>query len=101
MIIQKGYQFRLQPTPAQERLFVQYCGAVRWVWNRMLDERRESYRLTGQSPSAYTQIKQLPTLKRQDETAWLNGIQSQVLQDAVLDLDEAFSRFFSQQNGYP
>jgi len=99
--IRKGFQFRLQPTPQQEQQFVQYCGAVRWVWNRMLAERSETYQATGKAPSAYTQIKQLPVLKQQDETAWLNTIQSQVLQDAVLDLDDAFERFFSQQNGYP
>lgn len=101
MIVPKGFQFRLQPTAEQERLFVQYCGAVRWVWNRMLAERSESYKATGKSPSAYTQINQLPALKRTDETSWLGGIQSQVLQDAVLDLDDAFRRFFSKQNGYP
>ena len=67
----------------------------------MLAERSETYRTTGKAPSAFTQIKQLPALKQQDETAWLNTIQSQVLQDAVLDLDDAFGRFFSTQNGYP
>lgn len=101
MKIRKGFQYRLQPTSAQEQLFRQYCGSVRWIWNRMLAERSEAYKATGKSPTAYTQIKQLPVLKQLEETAWLNTIQSQVLQDAVLDLDEAFKRFFSKQNGYP
>lgn len=101
MKIHKGFQFRLQPTPQQEQQFRQYCGSVRWVWNRMLAERSESYKATGKSPSAYTQIKQLPALKQQEETTWLNTVHSQVLQDAVLDLDDAFNRFFSKQNGYP
>lgn len=67
----------------------------------MLAERSEAYKETGKSPSAYRQIKQLPVLKQVEETAWLNTVQSQVLQDAVLDLDDAFKRFFSKQNGYP
>ena len=100
-MIRKAFQFRLQPTSAQEQQFWRYCGAVRWVWNRMLAERSETHKATGKAPSAYTQIKQLPILKQQEETVWLNTIQSQVLQDAVLDLDDAFGRFFSKQNGYP
>jgi putative transposase len=99
--VYKGFQFKLQPTEAQEQQFVRYCGAVRWVWNRMLAERSETYRTTGKSPSTHAQIKQLPILKQQAETAWLSTVQSQVLQDAVLDLDDAFHRFFSKQNGYP
>jgi putative transposase len=97
----KGFQFKLQATEAQERQFVQYCGAVRWVWNRMLAERSTSYRVTGKSPFTNAQIKQLPVLKQEAETAWLNSTHSQVLQDAVLDLDDAFRRFFNKQNGCP
>lgn len=67
----------------------------------MLAERSETYKATGKSPSAYTQITQLPTLKHQEETVWLNTVHSQVLQDAILDLDDAFGRFFSKQNSYP
>ncbi len=101
MIVRQGYQFKLQPTASQERTFWQYCGAVRWVYNHMLAERKAAYKATGKSPSAHDQIKQLPILKRQPETAWVNTVQSQVLQDAVLDLDDAFERFFRKQNGYP
>jgi len=99
--IRKGYQFKLQPTAAQERQFWQYAGAVRWVYNHMLAERQLAYKATGTAPSTHDQIKQLPILKRQPETVWLNTVQSQVLQDAVLGLDDAFERFFRRQNGYP
>src|SRR3990172_1716862 len=89
MIVRKGFQFKLQPTARQEHQFWQYAGAVRWVYNHMLAERIETYQATGKSPSTNEQIKQLPALKRQEETAWLRMVQSQVLQDAVLDLDDA------------
>lgn len=99
--IRKAYQFKLEPSAAQEQCFWQYAGAKRWVYNHMLAQRNETYKATGQSPTTNDQINQLPTLKRQDETTWLKTIHSQVLQNAVLDLDDAFARFFSKQNGYP
>lgn len=101
MTIRKAFKFKLQPTTAQERQLWQFCGAVRWVWNRMLAQRSETYKATGKSPNAHAQIVQLPTLKQQVETAWLSDVHSQVLQNAVLDLEDAFTRFFTRQNGYP
>ncbi len=99
--IHKGYQFKLEPTAAQDRIFWRYCGATRWVYNHMLAQRKAASKGIGKIPSTHDQIKQLPILKRQEETTWLNSVQSQVLQDAVLDLNDAFERFFRKQNGYP
>ncbi|MCI0708831.1 MAG: transposase [Chloroflexi bacterium] len=101
MIVRKAYQFKLEPTPEQARLFRQFAGATRWVYNHMLTERRAAFKAGQKTPTTNEQINQLPILKQQDETAWLKDIHSQVLQDAVLDLDDAFARFFSKQNGYP
>ncbi len=101
IIIYKGFQFKLEPTAAQEGQFWQYCGATRWVYNHMLGERKQAYQATGKSPSALEQKRQLPLLKRQPNTAWLNTIHSQVLQEAVLDLEDAFERFFRKESGYP
>ncbi len=99
--VRKGFQFKLETTAAQERQFWQYCGATRWVYNHLLAERKTSYKARGQAPSTLEQRRQLPLLKRQSETAWLGRIHSQVLQAAVLDLDDAFVRFFQKQNSYP
>lgn len=101
MIVRKAFRFKLEATAQQEQLFRQYAGSARWVYNHMLAQRRDAYH-TGQStPSTNDQIKQLPTLKQQQDTAWLATIPSQVLQDAVLCLDDAFDRFFKKQNRYP
>lgn len=101
MTIHKGYQFKLEPTAEQEQLFQQFTGATRWVYNYMLNQRKQAYKATGKSPSTNEQINQLPVLKRQPATAWLNNIYSQVLQNAVRDLDNAYDRFFKGQNDYP
>ncbi len=96
MIIHRGFQFKLEATPAQEEQFGQYSGAVRWVYNHMLVQRQDAYRAGEKPPSTHDQIEQLPVLKQQAETAWLKTIHSQVLQDAVLNLDDAFDRFFKK-----
>jgi putative transposase len=101
VIVHKAYQFKLDATPQQEQLFRQYAGSVRWVYNRMLAQRRDAYHAGQPTPSTNDQIKQLPALKQQADTAWLAAIHSQVLQDAVLCLDDAFARFFKKQNRYP
>ncbi|HEX3052791.1 MAG TPA: RNA-guided endonuclease TnpB family protein [Aggregatilineaceae bacterium] len=101
MKVYRGYQFKLKATPAQEEQFWQYCGAVRWVYNHMLAQRQEAYRAGEKAPTTNAQINQLPGLKRQAETAWLKMVHSQVLQDAVLNLDNAFERFFTKKAGAP
>ncbi|MBL8130243.1 MAG: transposase [Anaerolineae bacterium] len=101
MIVHRAFKFKLDATSEQEQSFRQYAGALRWVYNRMLAERREAFKAGVKAPPTNEQIKQLPALKRQEETAWLNTVHSQVLQDAVLDLDDAFARFFKRQTRYP
>lgn len=101
MIVRKAFKFKLDATPAQERMFRQYAGSVRWVYNRMLAERRELFKAGLKPPTTNEQIKQLPALKQHEETAWLSTVHSQVLQNAVLDLDDAFDRFFKKQTRYP
>ncbi len=99
--IHRGFKFKLDATPEQEQQFRRYVGAARWVYNQMLAQRKEAFQAGGKSPTTNEQIKQLPLLKQQEATAWLKTIHSQVLQNAVLDLDDAFDRFFKKEAGYP
>ncbi len=101
MKIQKGYRFKLKPTRDQEARFRQFAGAVRWVWNQMLAQRRQAYHKTGKSPSGVEQMALLPKLKAHKETAWLAQVHSQVLQDPIKNLDRAFDSFFQKKSGYP
>ncbi|MBL8131546.1 MAG: helix-turn-helix domain-containing protein [Anaerolineae bacterium] len=47
MIVRKAFRFKLDGTPRQEQQFRQYAGSVRWVYNRMLAERREVFKAGG------------------------------------------------------
>ena len=87
-------------------MFLQFAGARRFVFNRGLDQRQKAYESTGKSPSYFEQNKELTRLKDLPETAWLNEIHSQVLQQGLKDLDRAFQNFFlrvkrGEKPGYP
>jgi putative transposase len=76
----------------------------RWLYNRLLEERRDTYERTGNGISLYSQINRLPTLKRENPA--LREVHSQVLQNVAVRIDLAFKAFFrrvkaEQKPGYP
>jgi putative transposase len=100
MIIRRAFKFKLKPTTRQEVVFKRYTGAVCWIWNEMLAERRRVYKEAGKGVSMHDQKRRLPELKKQPETTWLKEIHAQVLQEAVINLDRAFVNFFERRAGY-
>ena len=94
MLLKKGFRFRLDPTDAQRQLFIQFAGACRFIYNRGLDQRKKAYENEGRSVQYFEQNNELVVLKREEETAWLKDVHSQVLQQALRNLDFAFQNFF-------
>jgi putative transposase len=106
MIVKRAFKFKLKPTLSQRQVFLQFAGARRFVFNRGLDQRKKLYETTGKSFTYFEQNKELTLLKDIPETAWLNEIHSQVLQQGLKDLDRAFLNFFrrvkkGEKPGYP
>ena len=95
MIICKGFKFRLYPNQAQEDLLAVQFGHKRYLYNWGIDQSREGY------PGYRILADQLPEMKKRAETAWLKASHSQVLQQALIDLNEAFVNFFEKRAGYP
>jgi len=95
MIIRKGFKYRLYPNRAeQQKLAVQF-GHARYIYNWGLAQSQGRY------PGYNHLAQQLPILKRAAETVWLKEAHSQVLQQALQNLDRAFGNFFDQRGGYP
>jgi putative transposase len=94
MILKKGFRFRLDPTIGQRQLFVQSAGASRFLYNRGLEQRKKAYEQSGKSISYYDQNNELVLLKKEKVTSWLMEIHSQVLQQALKNLDTGFRNFF-------
>jgi putative transposase len=101
------YRYRLDPTAEQERLLNQFAGARRFIWNWALNRKREHFRQTGKTLSYKELAAELTQLKQQPATAWLCEIDSQLLQQALRDLENAFQQFFrrlrnrEKKTGFP
>src|SRR5689334_3666752 len=105
--IHTTYRYRLDPTAGQERLLYQFAGARRFVWNWALNRKRQHYQQTGTALSYNDLAAELTQMKQQPATAWLRGMDSQSLQQALRDLDSAYQHFFrrarsgEKKKGFP
>lgn len=97
----RSYQFQLQPTQNQKVLLDKHFGCVRFIYNYFLNERKEQYLKNKKSDNYYTQSALLTILKHQEETNWLNEVNSQSLQFSLRCLDTAYINFFRGNAGFP
>lgn len=56
----KAYKFRLYPTQEQEQLLTKTFGCVRFVYNKMLAERMETYEPFKDDKEALKKQKKIP-----------------------------------------
>lgn len=101
MIQRKVYRFQMRPTATHEAMLFQMSGARRWVFNWALDRRSSYYQTHGQGISAKELSNELTALKKQPDTEWLKSVDSQLLQQALKDVDRAFQNFFDRRSRYP
>jgi len=95
MIFKKAFKYLLTPPKTEESLFNQFAGAKRWIFNRALAQRKEGWEKEKKSITLFSQNDELVLLKKQENLAWLAKIHSQVLQQALNDVDRAFLNFFN------
>jgi len=101
VIVRRVYRFRLEPTTAQEAVFGRMAGARRWAWNWALARRWEHYKATGKGLSRGVLSAELTALKSEPATAWLKEVDSQLVQQALIDLFKAFEAFFEKRARFP
>lgn len=97
----KTYRFRLKPTKTQQQNLIQQAGMSRFVFNWALASRKEHYERTGESLTLAVLGQRLTQMKREDETSWLKGADSQALQQSLRDLDRAYQNFFQRRARFP
>ena len=61
MIVNKAYRYRIYPTTEQKLMFDKTFGCVRFIYNKMLSDRIDYYKETGQKLN--NTPAQLPLLK--------------------------------------
>jgi putative transposase len=97
----KSFKYRVYPTPEQEVLLNKHFGSARFVYNKCLELKNEKYNLTKESISRFDLQVIIKELKNTEEFSWLNEINSQTLQSAILNLDTAYKTFFKTKKGFP
>lgn len=91
----KAYKFRIYPTTEQKVLFAKTFGCVRFIYNKMLEDKIAYYQQTkkklNNTPAQYKEA--FPFLKDVDSMALCN---------AQMNLQNAYNNFFSRpNNGFP
>jgi putative transposase len=98
--MQLRYNFRLYPTPGQQRSLNRAFGCARVVFNDALHARQEAHAAGLPYPRDTDLQKQVITnAKRTPERAWLAEVSSIVLIQALGDLHTAYRNFFASATG--
>ena len=97
-IVNRAIKYRLYPTEEQKVFFAKTFGCVRKVYNLMLSDRIKSHQDTGEL------CKTTPAMYK-EKYPFLKEVDSLALANAQMNLQAAFSNFFSRtrkkKNGFP
>ena len=93
MQITRGYRTELDLNHQQITACKKHAGAARYAYNWGLKRKQEVYQTTGRSISAMELHRELNQLK-QRELSWLYECSKCAPQEALRDLDVAFTNFF-------
>jgi putative transposase len=95
----QAYKYRMYPNGGQIATLLQHIHACRFVYNHSLEQKLRAYEQEGRKLSCSDLNTRLPALK--EEHPWLKEVNSQSLQSANKNLDNAFTRFFREKKGFP
>lgn len=96
----KAYKFRLYPNEEQRIYLAKTFGCARFVYNRMLAERINSYE---ENKDLDIKTMKYPTpAEYKGEFEWLKEVDSLALANAQMNLDKAYKNFFRDKSvGFP
>lgn len=89
MVQKKAFRYRLYPTEEQILFFAKTFGCVRFIYNVMLYDKIEHYKVNG------TALKNTPA-QYKTEHSFLKEVDSLALANAQLNLQSAYSNFFRE-----
>jgi len=99
MKIFQGFKFRLRPAREQEESMRRFAGCCRFVWNKALALKKEAWQNEKKSLSYCALAGLLKEWKGDRDTSFLKDAHSQILQQALTDLDRAYTNFFQGRAG--
>jgi putative transposase len=100
----KTYKYRIYPSKAQETSLEKMLEECRWLYNKILEIRKNAYEQDGKSLGLYDTQNMIPAWKAERPT--LKVVHSLVLQNVNIRVDLAFKAFFrrvksGETPGYP
>lgn len=97
----KAYRYRLYPNKEQQELINKHIGCCRYIYNYGLEKKIKAYQESKKAISRFDVQRELPMLKKNEETSFLKDVNSLSLQASLACLDNAFTRFFKEKKGFP
>lgn len=97
----KAYRYRLYPNKEQQELINKHIGCCRYIYNYGLEMKTKIYQESKKAISRFDIQRELPKLKKNEETSFLKEVNSLSLQAVLACLDNAFTRFLKEKKGFP
>ena len=97
MQIRRAFRFELCPSGAQARLMSQFAGSCRYVYNRTLATEKSLYGKDKAHRFNYVECANRLVLWKKKHS-FLKECHSQVLQQALKDLEKGYKNFFCQES---
>lgn len=99
MVLIKAIKMRIYPTDEQKSKIDTTLNHCRYVYNTMLERNTKIYKRRGEHLNTYDMHKLLTGMKKY--LPWLAEADSQALNYACKQLNNAYERFFKHQAAYP
>ena len=96
----KAYKYRIYPDKAQRIQIARTFGCCRFVYNRTLAYRKDTYEKEGKSVSR-TDCNNYCNRELKKEYDWLKEVDKFALTNAIYHMDAAYQKFFKENAGYP
>ena len=96
----KSYKFRIYPNKQQQELIQKTFGCKRFVYNQCLAYKIDKYKNESISLSRID-LNNWKNQYLKNEYEWLREVDKWALDNAIIDLDSAYKKFFKEHAGFP
>lgn len=96
----KAYKYRIYPNRQQEEQIQKTFGCCRFVYNQTLAYKKEKYEKDKESLSRIDCNNWKNRFLKQ-EYPWLKEVDKFALDNAIINMDSAYQKFFKEHTGYP
>ena len=96
----KGYKYRIYPNKEQEILIQKTFGCVRFVYNNVLSYKIDKYKNENMSLSKIDCNNYCNRVLK-NEYNWLKEVDKFSLNNSIINIDNAYKKFFTEHSGFP